>query len=895
MGLGTEQGQQEQRGHGMAEVSNIKVYELAKELGMDSLSLVDALKKLKVGVKSHMSALTPDQAELARSTLALKEDAPKKAKKKAVVRRKKTTSSAKSGVATIRRKKSSGEATGVSATASQTSTVIRRRTTKSTTTDADENTQNLSNLSEQRQFDTEEHHSSSEDQMEAGQEGLELGANEASTAEEHSIEEPAEPVIPAKPRLTIATSPEARSLLKVVERPSRKPVAKNTPTQGPGDPKAAPESSPRVFKMNKEALDRMAEEEAKKKKSAAEKNIRPEDVRFADYRKKEVVFLPRRKRIPTGKSLQKTQITKAAAHKRVVEMGETITVQDLANQMKARAGDLIKKLMGMGQVASMNQRIDMDTATLLANEFEYEIKDISFKEDAIIDAREDSAEELVERPPVVTVMGHVDHGKTSLLDAIRDANVVAKEAGGITQHVGAYTIEKNGKLITFIDTPGHEAFSVMRARGANITDIVILVVAADDGVMPQTREAISHAKAAEVPIIVAVNKIDKAGANPEKIKQELADLSLLAEDWGGDVMFVPVSALQKTNLDQLLEAILLNAEVLELKANPKAPASGTVLEARLEKGKGPMASLIVSRGTLKKGANIVCGTVCGKVRQMVDHTGKEIQSVSPGMAAEITGLEGVPNAGDIFDVVASDSDARKVAAHRAGIIREKEQVTKKVSLEDLFANVENGGIKELKIVMKADVFGSAEAVKDSLLKASTDKVKVNVIHSATGGITESDVLLASASNALIIGFNVRPDNQARKTAEKEKVEIKTYKIIYELIDDVKAAMAGLLDKTKVEKFLGRAEVRQTFTVPKIGTIAGSSVIDGKIQRNANVRLLRDNVIVYEGKLSSLKRFKDDAKEVAQGYECGIGIENYNDLKEGDIIEAFEIELITPEL
>jgi translation initiation factor IF-2 len=456
-------------------------------------------------------------------------------------------------------------------------------------------------------------------------------------------------------------------------------------------------------------------------------------------------------------------------------------------------------------------------------------------------------------------------------------------------------VEKDGKLITFIDTPGHEAFTVMRARGANVTDIVILVVAADDGVMPQTREALSHAKAASVPIVVAMNKIDKPGANPEKIKQQLAELDLLSEDWGGQTMFVPVSAIQKTNLDKLLEAILLNAEVLDLKANPEARATGTVLEARLEKGRGPVVSLLVRRGTLRVGDAVVSGSLAGKVKAMMDDKGNTVTEVTPGIAAEILGFEGVPNAGERFDSPATESDARTIAENRTDKARAAAAPAGKISLDDLFSKIQAGNVKELSVILKADVFGSVEAVRDSLTKLSTEKVKVNVIHSAAGGITESDVLLATASNAVIIGFNVRPETKARQMAEAEHIDIKCYNIIYELIDDVKKAMTGLLDKKKVEKFLGRAEVRQTFSVPKIGTIAGSAVIDGKIIRGANVRLLRDSRIIYEGKMSSLKRFKDDAKEVATGYECGIGLENYNDLKPGDLIEAYQIELVTPEL
>ena len=644
--------------------------------------------------------------------------------------------------------------------------------------------------------------------------------------------------------------------------------------------------------MTKENLDQMAEEEAAKKRGGGrEAEIRPEDVRFADYRKKEMVFLPKKKKLPLGKEIRRTQITETKAEKRIVEMEDNITVHDFADQLSVKATDVIRKLMAMGTMANMNSTLDFDTATVLGAEYKYEVRNKAFNEPLLIEEAKDEETDLIPRPPIVTIMGHVDHGKTTLLDTIREANVAAGEAGGITQHIGAYTIKKNDKLITFIDTPGHEAFSVMRARGANVTDIVILVVSADDGVMPQTREALSHAQAAGVPIIVAVNKIDKPGANPEKIKQGLAELNLLAEDWGGETMFIPVSALKKTNIDKLLDAILLQAEVLDLKANPNARADGTVLESRLEKGRGPVVSVLVNRGTLRVGDAIVAGSFSGRVKAMTDDKGRMVKEASPAFAVEVLGFEGVPNAGDTFSSPATEADARKIAENRIDKQRQKSAAEKRVSLEDLFAKIQAGDVKELNIIVKADVFGSVEAIRDSLVKLSNDKVKVKVILAAAGGVTESDVLLASASNALIIGFGVRPETKARQVAEAEHVEIKSYSIIYELIDDVKKSMEGLLEKKKVERFLGRAEVRQIFSVPKVGVIAGTSVVDGKILRGANVRLLRDSRVIYEGKMSSLKRFKDDAKEVATGFECGIGIENYNDLKPGDIIEAYQIDLI----
>ncbi|MBI5139792.1 translation initiation factor IF-2, partial [Candidatus Nomurabacteria bacterium] len=625
--------------------------------------------------------------------------------------------------------------------------------------------------------------------------------------------------------------------------------------------------------------------------------LKPEDVKFADYRKKEIIFLPKKKKIPQGKELKKTKITIPKAIKRIVEMENTISIQELANQLNVKATDVLKKLMSFGQMATIQQILDLDTATLIASDYKHEVKNIVFNENILLAQSEDKPEELKPRPPVVTVMGHVDHGKTSLLDAIRQTHVTDTEAGGITQHIGAYIVEKEGKQITFIDTPGHEAFTQMRARGALVTDIVILVVAADDGVMPQTREALSHAQAAHVPIIVAINKIDKPGANPEKIKQSLSDLELLPEEWGGQTIFIAVSALKKTNLDKLLEGILLQAEIMDLKANPNRRASGIVLESKLDKGKGPVVTLLVKRGTLKIGDNLISGTSFGKVKAMLNDKGQIIKSVQPGAPVEVLGLDNVPKAGDSFDTPTTEADATKIISHRKNFEKAKTELASqgKITLENLFSKIQAGTAKELTCILKGDTYGSIEAIRDSLEKTSTEKVKVKIIHTATGAINESDVLLASASSALIIGFNIRPDTKARVLAENEHVEIKCYSIIYELLDDIKKSMIGLLEKKKIEKFLGRAEVKQIFVIPKMGTIAGTSVIDGKIIRGAHVRLLRDSKVVYEGQMSSLKRFKDDAKEVITGTECGIGIENYNDIKAGDIIEAFQIELISPEL
>lgn len=902
----------------------IKVYELAKELGIDSISLLDKLNGLDIKVKNHMSELAPGDAERARTSLLAKVVSPPAKKAKAPAVRKKKTSapvseangpSTDAGAETrpvTRTARSAKAVTPEVATEKKAASPIIRRRSKDGALISDSSVSSASQRAtdEARADGIDTETFSADEAIGAGPEAATALVDDATEAQSAIVEGSALTSAASVPETTTTPAVPARKFLNIVD-PSTTQVksALRTVTPAPATKTGGAASTRfkgtttqdkdgfRIIKMTKENLDQMVEEEAAKKRGGGrEQDIRPEDVNFGDYRKKEMVFLPRRKKLPVGKSLKQTEITTPKAEKRIVEMGETITVQELANQLKVKTGDVLKKLMMMGQMVTINQPIDIDTATLLAGEYQYEVKNISFDEETLIGRGQDTEAELQPRPPVVTVMGHVDHGKTSLLDAIRQANVAAGEAGGITQHIGAYTVEQNGKLITFIDTPGHEAFTTMRARGANVTDIVILVVAADDGVMPQTREALAHAKAAGVPIVVAVNKMDKPGANPDKVKQALAELDLLAEDWGGQTMFVPVSAIKKTNIDKLLEAVLLQSEVMELKANAKVRASGTVLEARLDRGRGPVASVLVKRGTLRVGDAIVAGSLKGRIKAMVDYQGRMIKEVTPGMAAEVLGFEAVPNGGDAFDVMKSETDAEVLTTHRTMAQKAKAQVTQtRVSLDDLFSKIQQGAVKELNIILKADAFGSVEAIRDSLQKLSNDQVKVKVIHTGIGGVTESDVLLAAASKAVILGFNVRPETKARQLAESEHIEVKSYSIIYELIDDVKNSMVGLLDKKKIEKFLGRAEVRQTFSVPKLGTIAGCFVVDGKIIRNANARLLRDSRVIFEGKLGSLRRFKDDAREVAQGFECGMGFENYNDIKVGDLIEVYEVELVTPEL
>lgn len=599
----------------------------------------------------------------------------------------------------------------------------------------------------------------------------------------------------------------------------------------------------------------------------------------------------RKKRALPGKEQKKTEITTPKASKRVVRMDEVISVGDMARDMGIKAGEVIKKLMGLGMMATINQVLDFDTATLVANEFEYQVESVAFDvETALQDQHEvtDPEEALEPRPPVVTIMGHVDHGKTSLLDAIRSTNVTQAEAGGITQHIGAYHARVDGRGVTFLDTPGHEAFTAMRARGAKVTDIVVLVVAADDGVMPQTIEAVDHARAADVPIIVAVNKIDRPDSDPERVQRGLADHGLVPEAWGGDTIFAPVSAVTREGLPNLLEMLLLQADLLELKANPDKLARGVVVEAKLERGRGPVSTILVQEGTLKVGDPIFAGPNHGKVRAMIDEHGRKVDLATPSTPVEILGLQGVPQAGESFSALTDESTARQFAEYREIQQREAELAkTSKVSLEEFYDQIKANEVKELRLVVKGDVHGSVEALNEAVTRLSTDEVKIRVIHGSVGGITESDVLLASASNAIVIGFNVRPEPKATSMAMQQGVDVRPYTIIYEVLDDIRSAIEGMLEPVFREEFHARIQVREVFNIRGVGTIAGCSVTDGKILRSSTIRLLRDQVVVHEGRLASLKRFKDDVREVGTGYECGIAIDGYQDVKVGDVIEGFE--------
>lgn len=579
-----------------------------------------------------------------------------------------------------------------------------------------------------------------------------------------------------------------------------------------------------------------------------------------------------------------------------IEIPETIMVGELASKMGKTSAEIVKKLMMLGVMATQNQSIDFDTAQLIGMDFGIEVKQevVLTKEDVLMieTEHEDKAEDLVERPPVVVVMGHVDHGKTSLLDAIRDTSVTDTEAGGITQHIGAYSVKLKDRIITFLDTPGHEAFTTMRARGAQVTDVAILVVAADDGIMPQTIEAINHAKAAGVTIVVAINKIDKEGANPDRVKQMLVEHELVPEEWGGDTVCVEISAKKRINIDGLLEMVLLVADMQELKANPNRDAQGTVIEAEIDKGRGPVATVLVQNGTLNVGDFVIAGTAVGRVRAMINDKGRRVKTAGPSTPVEILGLSEAPSGGDTFMVVANEKLARDVAEQRKQQMQEtKFNQLVKVSLDNLFSQIDEGNMKELNVIIKADVQGSVEAVKQSLEKLSNDEVRVKAIHGGVGAINESDVMLANASNAIIVGFNVRPDAGAVASAEQHEVDIRLYRVIYQAIEEIEAAMKGMLDPEYKEVVLGYAEVRQTFKVSNVGTIAGCYVTQGKIQRNAEIRIVRDGIIVHEGKIDSLKRFKDDVKEVGENFECGLGVENFNDIKDGDTIECFVMEEI----
>jgi translation initiation factor IF-2 len=834
----------------------MRVYELAKQLGMENRDLIPELKRLGIAVASHSSALEPDAVQKALEKLGPKQKALHKGAGKA----------GEPDAGRPDRHKDDGgnhPAGGIKGGGQQ--------------------------LAEESKPDK----------------------RRILIKRKRTDEAPADEPAPLGTESFPAHQAETASLSPSHPPSESPPVHHDTHAPGVGvEPpvvaKPAPAPTADALTGKKKALEELQAEGLKDKAKKVRKpgRTREEDevrVREDAARWQDLRAIPVQRRDDRSKHVHHStpaEITKP--RKKSVKLTPGMTVKEFAELIGQRPADIVRKLMDMGQMLTFNQPMHTQAASMIAEEAGVKI------EISIEKAGDELLEDIIQvqgearpesRPPVVTIMGHVDHGKTSLLDAIRETKVAEGEAGGITQHIGAYTVSVRGKQVTFLDTPGHEAFTAMRARGAKVTDIVILVVAADDGVMPQTVEAINHAKAAGVPLIVAMNKIDKPGANPDRVRNALSEHGLISEAWGGDTIMVEVSAKQKTGLDQLLEMILLQAEVLELKADPHQFAKGAVVEAKLERGRGPVATVLVQSGTLHVGDVFVVGAFSGKVRALISHTGTKVQQAGPSVPVEVIGLPGVPSAGDVFQAVKDERIAREIAGDRSRKQRAAELAgAGKVSLDDLFAKIQEGSVKELSLVIKADVQGSSEALATAVEKLPTEVVKLRVIHNGVGGITESDVLLAAASNAIIIGFNIRPEPKASNLAEKEHVDIRLYTIIYDALNDIRAAMEGLLEPTLKERVLGRAEVRQVFTVSKSGTIAGSYVLDGTITRAAaGVRVIRDNVVVYQGRLGSLRRFKDDVREVQQGYECGIGVENFSDIKAGDVIEAYAIDKIAAKL
>jgi translation initiation factor IF-2 len=857
----------------------LKVYELAKELGVEGQQLVSQVQRLGIDIKNAMSVLGTEEVRTVREFYR------KNAKINASVASAASAPANPAGVtekrvgATVIRRRKGAEAAPPPPVAEPTPVALEEEPLVQVAEAAPEEVPVFEEVAETEMAP------------------LEVAAEPVVSEPEPSpVETPVQPEVvppkvePIKRRVFSSIIKKVATEQHLTEQVGPKVEKKERPKTAPA---TATASSSAAGAVGSEALRRVKEVDfaasTEAAKEAGKRRVaqRQDSVfRSADYLKRELVHATKKKKNVISRPALRTLITKPAEHKRVVEMAEKITVGEFAKELGVKATAVISKLMGMGVTASMNDAIDFETASLVAPEFSFEVKQKMFREEDYIPQVDVTQGELKSRPPVVTIMGHVDHGKTSLLDAIRKSKVAAGEAGGITQHVGAYTVTVPKGKITFVDTPGHEAFTAMRARGAKVTDIVVVVVSAVDGVMPQTLESINHAQAASVPIIVAINKVDLPDGNPDRIKQTLSGHGLNPEEWGGETMYLPVSAKTGKGLDTLLESILLQAEMLELKANYGIPARGTVVESRLEKARGPLATVLVQQGLLKTGDLVVCGTTYGKIRAMQDSYGKRVTQAEPGDPVEILGLPEVPTTGDEFFVAQDEKSARELTTARAERTKAAQLVGRpKITLEQMLSSSPTGD-KELRVILKADVQGSVEALREALSKIPTDKVRLRVLHYATGGINESDVMLASASRAAVIGFNIRPDVKAMKLAESEGIEVRTYNIIYELLDDVRSLMEGLLDKQVKEKVIGRAEVRELFAVPKLGTIAGSSVTDGKVTRGCFLRLLRDSRVIYEGKVSSLRRFKDDVKEVSQGFECGIGLENFNDLKPGDQFEAF---------
>ena len=889
-------------------MAKVRVYELARELNLESKELVEKLVAGGMDVKNYMSTLDEEAVARARDIVSGKvsEVVEEKRIKPTVIRRrrKKVTIEVKPPVSEVEEKGEEGPARPEVKKPSEPSKVEEKAQAPETVA-ADVKT-------EVKSVPEEEPHTPETEQVKQAPEAT-SPKEEAQKAEKvEKVEKQKAEAKPSKPKKRKKDEPA-----KIIKRPEEGPLKdlllKQEEEGQKEEPKTKPTPTLKPLEIAKEVAEKAARVKPARKKKEKHKEELEESApkKVVRHRKKEIFEraelyegrIPKRKEKKIAKKskqaekeVKQAEATVPKAAKRKLKVPESLTVAELAKAMGIKAAEVIKKLMALGVVATINQTIDFDTASLVADEFGCELELESFEEEVLLEEEEDKPEDLEPRPPVVTIMGHVDHGKTSLLDYIRKSNIIQGESGGITQHIGAYYVETEGGNIVFLDTPGHEAFTAMRARGAKVTDLIVLVVAADDGVMPQTREAINHARAANIPIVVAINKIDKPEANPERVKRELAELDLVPEEWGGDTLFGYVSAKTGEGVDELLSLILLQAEMLELKGNPKKPARGTIIEARLDKTRGPVATVLIKNGTLRTGDHFVCGEHYGRVRAMLNHRGKKMISAGPSMPVEIYGISGVPMAGDEFVVVKDERTAKRIAEHRMAQAKKQELARKDiVSLDDLFQRIKEGQTKELNIVLKTDVQGSLEALSDSLVKLSTDEVKVNIIHSATGAITESDVMLASASEAIIIGFNVRANPRVAEIAEKERVDIRYYDVIYNVLQDVKKAMAGLLEPVYKEEVIGRADVKAIFHVPKVGTVAGCYVTDGHVERGAKLRVLRDDVVVFDGRIASLKRFKEDVKEVQAGYECGIAIENFQDVKPGDVLEVYKVVQIEPEI
>ncbi|MDM8536136.1 translation initiation factor IF-2 [Desulfobacterales bacterium HSG17] len=930
-------------------MANIRVYELARELNMKNKVLLDKLSEMKISVSSHMSSLSDDAVARIKADVYGKKkgNADNTRVKPTVIRkrRKRNKSSApvkdETQAPDIKDKQASDltEANnGVLAekqSESESNIIIETETTDVNEKDnlkkvpekakskEVKDTEHPPEVSEKKKKKPGKISAKTQDDKAAKTgkpiETKEAEEKETQTSNRKSDKKPEKQLSKTEKRRAARQRKKARketpakiikpAPMPVEEKAQEKKAAptKEDTKKGNAQPqKKSPEKTSVQPEKNKT--------KAPKKGDDKDKAVQGKETRWAkkkiSFKRKEVVEGAalyggrgkgkKGKKAGRGKAVQaqKTLITTPKAIKRRIKIDDTIILSDLAKRMGIKANEMIKKLMMLGVMVTVNQTIDFETAVLVASEFDYELEKASFEEDTVLvnEKEEEDPEKMAERSPVVTIMGHVDHGKTSLLDVIRKTKITEIEAGGITQHIGAYSVSTEGGQITFLDTPGHEAFTSMRARGATVTDIVVLVVAADDGVMPQTVEAINHSKAAEVPIIVAINKMDKAGADPDRVVRELSEHGLMPEDWGGDTIFVQVSAKQNQGIDELLEMILLQSEVLELKATPDKHAKGYVVESKLDSGRGPVATILIQDGTLHAGDSIVCGVHYGKVRAMLNDRNQPADLAGPSMPVEVLGLSGVPNAGDELIVVTDDKSAKQVSEHRLQKHRSIELAkTSRISLEKLFERMQQGEVKDLNLIIKADVQGSIEALSDSLIKLSNDEVTINVRHSATGTVTESDISLAAVSDAIIIGFNVRPSSKVQAFASEEHVDMRFYNIIYNVIKDVKDAILGMMESIYEERILGKTEVREVFHVPKIGSIAGCYVTEGKIVRGKKNRLIRDGVIVHEGNISSLRRFKDDVKEVLENYECGIGIENYNDIKVGDVIECYYLEEIRPEL